>query len=624
MAFAISNTLTRIIALGTIVAAPVLATEASAQRAEDDAPWVHASALVGEPQYPPDFERFDYVNPDAPKGGTLELSETGSFDTLNPILTKGEVATGLGLVYESLTTSSLDEISADYGLLAEALSYPEDYAWVKYRLREGARWHDGEPVTAEDVVWSFDKLVELNPTQRFYYQHVVQAEALDDRTVLFTFDEKNNKELPHIVGQVLVLPKHWWTATDAQGNQRDIASSTLEPPLGSGPYRITEVNAGSSVTFTRVEDYWGRDLPVNVGKHNFGEIGYTYFRDRDVEFQAFKAGEFDFWSENEAKRWATAYDFPAVEEGRIKREVLENAYRTRGILVGFIPNLRREMFQDPRVRRALNQAFDFETLNETIFYDQYERVDSFFYGTPLAHEGAPEGRELEILNEVRGQVPDSVFEGEYENPVAGSQQALRDNLREAVRLFREAGYELRDGQMVDSETGEPFEFELLLNGPIIERVALPYAEDLRKIGVTMNVRSVEPSQFVTRLRARDFDMIYSGWAQSLSPGNEQFDYFGSASADREGSRNYGGVADPAVDALIEEVVFAPDRDDLIAATRALDRVLMAQQFVIPSYTARNSRIAYWNKFDHPDPLPFYSIGFPTVWWYDADKAEAIQ
>lgn len=605
-----------------MLASVALALAAPAAQAEPE--WKHASALVGEPQYPPDFPHFDYVNVDAPKGGTLRLSETGSFDTLNPILPKGETATGLGLVYESLTTSSLDEISADYGLLAEALRYPDDYAWVEYRLREGARWHDGEPVTADDVVWSFNQLVELNPTQRFYYQHVVGAEAVDARTVRFTFDELNNKELPHIVGQVLVMPEHWWTGTDAQGNQRDIASSTLEPPLGSGPYRITDVSPGSTVTFSRVEDYWGAEVPVNVGKFNFGEISYTYFRDRDVEFQAFKAGEFDYWSENEAKRWATAYDFPAVEEGRIKREVLENEYRTRGILVGFVPNLRREMFQDRRVRRALNMAFDFETLNETIFFDQYERVDSFFYGTPLAHEGAPEGRELEILEQVRDQVPPEVFEGEYVNPVAGDQQALRANLREAVGLFREAGYELRDGRMVDAETGEPFEFELLLNGPIIERVALPYAEDLRKIGVTMNVRSVEPSQFVTRLRARDFDMIYSGWAQSLSPGNEQFDYFGSRAADREASRNFGGIADPAVDALIEEVVFAEDRDRLIDATRALDRVLMANQYVIPSYTARNSRIAYWNRFDHPDPLPTYSIGFPTIWWYDAEKAEAIR
>lgn len=598
------------------------ASTAHSQAAEPQ--WRHATALVGEPKYPPDFAHYDYVNVEAPKGGTLRLSETGSFDTFNPILPRGEIATGLGLVYESLMTSSLDEISTMYGLLAEALRYPEDYSWVEYRLREGARWHDGEPVTAEDVVWSFDRIVELNPQQRFYYQHVEAAEALDERTIRFSFDETGNKELPHIVGQLLVMPRHWWTGTDAEGNERDIAGSTLEPPLGSGPYRLTEFSPGSATTFERVEDYWGADQPVNIGKYNLDSITYSYFRDRDVEFQAFKAKEFDYWRENRAQRWAEAYDFPAVTEGRIKREILENNHRDNGIMVGFIPNMRLDKFQDPRVRRALNHAFDFETLNQTIFFGFYERVDSYFFGTDLAHSGAPEGRELEILEEVRDLVPASVFDGPYVNPVNGTQQTLRANLREAVRLFGEAGYELRDGQMVDAATGEPFTIEVLLNGPIIERVALPYAEDLRSIGVEMSIRTVEPSQYLTRLRSRDFEMIYLGWAQSLSPGNEQLDFFGSEAADREASRNYGGIKDEGVDALIEKIVFAEDRDELLAATRAFDRVLLANHYTVPSYSLRATWIAYWDKFDHPEPLPTYSDGFPTVWWYDAGKAEAIQ
>ena len=599
-----------LLAAGLLVAAPAMAQEPQ---------WRHATGLIEAPRYPEGFPRFDYVNPDAPKGGTLRLSETGSFDTLNPIAQKGELATGLGLVYETLMTDSEDEVSTSYGLLAEALSFPDDISSVTYRLREGARWHDGVPVTADDVVWSFDRLVEINPQQRFYYQHVTKAEALDARTVKFTFDETGNKELPQIVGQLLVLPKHWWTAEG-----RDIAASTLEPPLGSGPYRITRVNPGSTVRFERVPDHWGAAIPVNVGRHNFDVIEYTYFRDRNVEFEAFKADEFDYWSENEAKRWATGYDFPAAQAGKIKREELENPYRSSGILVGFVPNLRLEKFQDARVRRALTHAFDFETLNRTIFFGQYERVGSFFHGTPLAHSGKPEGRELEILEEVRDLVPASVFEGAYVNPVNGDPQAMRDNLREAVRLFAEAGYEIRDGKMVNAATGEPFTIEVLLNGPIIERVALPYAEELRKIGVEMTVRTVEPSQYVERQRARDFEMIYTGWAQSLSPGNEQLDYFGSAAAGREASRNFGGIADPAVDALIRKVVFAGDRDELIAATRALDRVMMANQFVIPTYTARTARIAYWDRFSHPDPLPHYGIGFPDLWWYDAAKAEAIR
>ncbi len=558
--------------------------------------WRHASSLVEAPKYPADFTRFDYVNPDAPKGGTLRLSEGGSFDTLNPILPKGEVAAGLNLVFETLMADSEDEVSTSYGQLAEALSYPDDISSVTYRLREGARWHDGVPVTANDVVWSFDKLVELNPQQRFYYQHVTKAEAVDARTVTFTFDETGNKELPHIVGQLLVLPKHWWTAEG-----RDIAASTLEPPLGSGPYKITRVSGGATLRFERVADHWGAAIPVNVGRHNFDAIEYTYYRDRNVEFEAFKADQADYWLENEAKRWATSYDFPAAVAGKIKREELENPYRSSGVLVGFVPNLRLAKFQDQRVRRALTLAFDFENLNRTIFFESYERVGSFFHGTPLAHSGLPEGRELELLEEVRDLVPASVFEAPYVNPVAADAQALRSNLREAVRLFAEAGYEIRDGRMVNAATGEPFTVEVLLNGPIIERVALPYAEDLRTIGVEMTIRTVEPSQYVARQRARDFEMIYTGWGQSLSPGNEQLDYFGSAAASKEASRNYGGIADPAVDALISKVIFARDRDELIAATRALDRVMMANQFVIPTYTGRTARIAYWDRFSHPDP-----------------------
>lgn len=600
-----------------------LPSDARAQQAAEPQ-WLHATALVGEPKYPAGFAHFDYVNPAAPKGGTLRLSATGSFDTLNPILPRGETAAGLGLVHETLMAPSMDEISTMYGLLAEALRYPDDYAWVEYRLREGARWHDGEPVTADDVVWSFNAQIDNNPTLRFYYQHVTAAEALDARTIRFTFDGTGNKELPHIVGQLLVMPRHWWTGTDADGNARDITATTLEPPLGSGPYRITDVSPGSTLTFERVHDHWGAALPANIGTDNFDQVRYLYFLDRDVQFQAFLAGEFDYWRENVARRWAEAYDVPAVHDGHIVREILPNAHRDNGEMTGFIPNLRRNKFADPRVRRALNLAFDYETLNETIFYNFYERIDSYFFGTDLAHSGMPEGRELEILEQVRDLVPASVFKGEYVNPVGGSQQALRANLREAIDLFRQAGFALRDGRMVDAETGQPFTIELVNGQPSLERIFLPYAEDLRQIGVELTVRTVDSSQFITRVHSRDFDMIYAGWDQSLSPGNEQFDFFGSRSADREASRNYGGIADPGVDALIEKVVFAADRDELIAATRALDRVLMHNDFVIPGYALRETWIAYWNRFDHPDPLPYYSIGFPTVWWYDAERAEAIR
>ncbi len=598
-------------AIATTLLAVVLAASGASA---DEKTWHVGTSLIGDAKYGPGFTHFDYVNPDAPKGGRVNLSETGSFDTLNPILAKGELATATGLVFETLMTPSMDEISAEYGLLAEAISYPDDYSSATFRLRPEARWHDGKPVTVEDVIWSFEKAVELDPQRTFYFQHVTAAEKTGDNEVTFTFDEKNNRELPKILGQLVVLPKHWWEGTDASGKQRSIEATTLEPPLGSGPYRVSALSPGSTLTFERVDDYWGADLPVNVGSHNFDQIHYTYFADRNVEFEAFKAGQIDFWVENAAKRWANEYEFPAVREGRVNRAEWENPYRSSGVLVGFIPNLRRDKFKDPRVRRALNYVFDFEDLNKTIFFDQYKRIDSYFYGSELASSGLPEGQVLEILEEVRDDVPADVFTTPFANPVNGDPQKVRQNLREAIKLFREAGYQIRDGKMVNAETGEPYTFEILLNGPIIERVALPFTESLKKIGVDASVRSIDAAQFANRQRSRDFDMIYTGWAQSLSPGNEQFEYWGSAAADREGSANYAGIADPAIDKLIEKIVFAADRDELVAATEALDRVLLASHFVVPSYTSRVARVAYSDKLAFPDPLPEYRIGFPTIWW----------
>jgi microcin C transport system substrate-binding protein len=586
--------------------------------------WRHATSLVGEPKYAADFPRFDYVNPDAPKGGLVRLSVTGGFDTLNPFPSKGNLATGLGLVFETLMTPSLDETSTEYGLIAESMRYPDDFSSVTFRLSPEARWHDGEPITPEDVVWSFEKLIELNPTRKFYYQHVTGAEVTGEREVTFTFDQTGNRELPYIVGQLLILPKHWWEGTDEKGRQRDIANTTLEPPLGSGPYRVSRVAPGKTIAYERVDDYWGKDLPVNIGQNNFDEIRYESFLDLTVSFEAFKADTYDWRDENQAKRWATAYDFAAVERGDVVLEEFEEPYRDNGVLVGFIPNLRRELFQDPRVREAINYAFDFETLRRTLFYGQYDRINSYFHGTELASSGLPEGQELQILESVKDLIPPEVFTTPYTNPVGGDPQNERENLRQALSLLQEAGYELRGRELVDPQTGKQLSFEILLNGPTIEPVALSLQSNLRKIGVDARVRSVDTPQYINRLRSRDFDMVYTGWAQALSPGNEQRDYWGSEAADSESSQNYAGISDPGVDALIERVVFAKDRDELVAATRALDRVLLAHHYVIPSYTLRKARIARWNRFDKPDPLPEYSIGFPTIWWWDEEKAAAIQ
>lgn len=582
--------------------------------ADDHIKWRHAATFDGEPKYEEGFSHFDYVNPDAPKGGTLRLSETNSFDTLNITPTKGELATGLGLVFETLLKPSSDEIATDYGLLAEAFSYPDDYSSVTYRLRKNARWHDGQPVTPEDVVFSFENTIALNAPRQNYYKHVISAEKTGPQEVTFTFDEKNNRELPKIVGQLVIVPKHWWEGKDASGKQRDISGTSLEPPMGSGPYKVTQVNPGSSMTFSRVDDYWGEDLNVNIGQNNFDTITYTYFSDINVEFEAFKADEFDYWLENEAKRWQTGYDFPAFLNGDIKRELLPNEYRNSGIMIGFLPNMRREQFKDARVRQALNLAYDFEEQNRTLFYDSYNRIDSYFFGSELSSSGLPEGRELEILEELHTEIPDEVFTTEYKNPTGGTPQKVRSNLREALRLFRQAGYQPRDGKMVNIETGEPFAFEIILNGPIIEKVAIPYAQSLKKIGVEVTVRTIDASQWVNRWRERDYDMIYHGWAQSLSPGNEQLSYWGSKSVDQPGSGNYVGISDPAIDKLIEKIIFAPDREELVALTKALDRVLLANNFVIPTYTLRASRIAYWDRFGHPEELPTYSIGFPDIWW----------
>lgn len=583
--------------------------------------WRHATTMGVEPKYPEGFTHFDYVNPDAPKGGLLRLGAMGGFDTFNPFLPQGEPATGLGLIYETLTTSSLDENQmVDYGLLAEAISYPDDFSSVTYRLNPDARWHDGEPVTAEDVIWSFQSLVEVNPDRAQYYANVTGVEETAPGEVTFTFDQAGNRELPKIVGSLIVLPKHWWEGTDANGNKRDIRRSTLEPPLGSGPYRIESFEAGRTITYERVPDYWGIDHPTQIGQNNFDEIRYEFFLDLTVQFEAFKGDQIDAWPENQARRWATAYDIPAVHDGRIIKEEFPQDYAGNGVMVGFIYNLREEKFQDPLVREALNYAFNFEELNRTQFFGLYERINSFFFGIDeLTSKGLPEGEELEILESVRDQVPPEVFTQPYENPVSGDAAALRQNLRTALNLLTEAGYTLNGTQLVNAN-GEQLAFEILLNGPTVEHVAQNLVNNLAQIGVAATIRTVDSPQWVNRVRSFDYDVLYQAWAQSASPGNEQRFFFGSASANEEGSSNYSGLADPGVDALIDKVIFADDRETLEAATRALDRVLLAHHILIPSYTRGTSWLARWDRFGRPEKLPEYSSGFPTIWWYDEEKA----
>lgn len=586
--------------------------------------WSHATTLSGEARYAKGFPHFDYVNPEAPKGGPVRLSATGSFDTFNPVLPKGEVASGMNLVYETLMMSSMDEadISAQYGLLASAISYPEDFSSVSFRLNPDAKWADGKPVTIDDVIWSFNIQKELNPQIRFYYQNVVSAESKAPGEVTFGFDVTGNRELPHIMGQLMVLPKHWWEGVDANGEQRDIRKSTLEAPLGSGPYQLAGFEAARNVSFKRNLDYWGANLNVNIGKDNFDEIRYEYFRDPTVLVEALKGDKFDFRAENSAKNWSTAYEgLQAREAGFLKLEKYEDV--SSGVMQAYVPNMRREKFKDPRVRRALNYAYDFETTNRTVYFDLYLRVPSYFAGTELASSGLPSAAELELLEPLRGQIPDTVFTEPFTNPVAGDTALLRQNLREAVRLFKEAGYSIKDGKMVNDATGEPFEFEFLDYSEQGSRAVLPWKNNLEKIGVTLNYRVVDTSQYIARIREFDFDIFTGVWGQSLSPGNEQRNYWGSESKDRPGSRNYAGISDPAVDSLIDKIIFAEDRKALVTATKALDRVLLHHHYVIPQLYYPYERIVYWDRFGHPDPLPKFTVGFPTVWWWDAEKAARI-
>jgi microcin C transport system substrate-binding protein len=582
--------------------------------------WRHGTSLIGALKYAPGFARFDYVNPNAPKGGTVRMSATGTFDTFNPILPKGNVVTGISLVYDRLMVSSYDEVSAEYGLLAEALSYPDDYSSVTYRLRDNARWHDGKPVTAVDVVWSFNNIVEINPNQRFYYRHVKMAQVTGEREVTFTFDTKGNRELPHIVGQLLVLPKHWWQGTDANGNKRDIRKGLLEPPMGSGPYRIGEFIAGRSVTYHRVPDYWAKDLNIRIGTFNMDKIRFEYFRDTTVEFEAFKGDIYDWRSESTARVWAKSYQFDAVKNGRVIMQMFEEPYRSQGLMIGFIFNLRRPKFADVRVRKAINYAFPFESINKDLFFGQYQRLPSYFSGIELAATGLPKGQELAILETVRDAVPPEVFTKTFANPVSATTGEQRANLRRAHDLLTAAGYARKGKRLVHAKSGEPLDIELLLNGPAFEKIALRFQIALRRLGIALSIRSVDSSQFINRMRARDFDIFYSGWAQSMSPGNEQLSYFGSNAADKPASRNFGGIANPAVDAVIERIILAKDRSELVAASRALDRVLLWNHYLVPGWTLRKERVARWNRFSGPDPLPNYAIGFPEIWWYDTDKA----
>lgn len=577
---------------------------APAARAEPAARPAHGISIHGDLKYGPGFAHFDYVNPRAPKGGRVTLRAIGTFDNLNPFILKGVPAAGIGNTFDTLTAASTDEPSSEYGLVAETIETPADRSWVAFTLRPEARFHDGSPMTVDDVIWTFDTLrTRGHPVYRSYYAAVASVERTGPRTVRFTFKAGENRELPVIVGQLPVLSKAYWAS-------RDFAKTTLEAPLGSGPYRVESLEPGRSITYRRVKDYWAAALAVNVGRFNFDTIRYDYYRDDTVALEAFKAGAYDFRQEASSKNWATAYDVPAVRDGRIRKEQIPNEVPTG--MQGWVYNTRRAIFGDRRVREALAAAFDFEWSNAHLFYGAYTRTRSYFSNSELASRGLPPEAELEVLMPFRGRVPDEVFTREY-RPPSTAPDGLRPNLFHALDLLRQAGWVVRDMRLVDAETGRPMSFEILIDDPQWERIALPFVKNLERLGVAARVRTVDAAQYEYRMKHFDFDMTVAVFPQSLSPGNEQVDYWASAAATTPGSRNLAGVRDPVVDRLIELVIAAPDRPALIARTRALDRVLLWGHYVIPQFHITAFRVAYWNRFGRQAVSPKYDLGFDT-WW----------
>ena len=574
----------------------------------------HAIAMHGEPKYPDSFQYVDYANPDALKGGKIILSSTGSYDSFNPFILKGTAAAGIGNLYETLTTGSSDEAFTEYGLIAKTIEWPDDRSWVAFTIREEAVWHDGKKISPEDVIWTFNTLMEKgHPFYKYYYGDVVEVIQENDNKVRFNFKGNTNLELPLIVGQLPVLPKHYWT-------NKNFEETSMDIPIGSGPYKIKNFDAGRTITYELDSDYWGKNIPIKKGTENFGVIQYEYYKDRSIEREAFKSGDIDLFSENTSKDWATSYDTPAVQNGLIKKELIEHQ-NPQG-MQGFAFNTRKEIFEDKRVREALSYAFDFEWTNKNLFYNAYKRTNSFFENSELASSGVPSGRELDLLNDYRELLPQKLFQEEYNPPKTDGSGFMRKELQEATKLLQDAGWELQEGKLINKKSGSKFEFELLLVSPAFERIVLPFKDNLAKLGIDVSVRTIDSAQYQNRLDGFDFDMIVSTFSQSLSPGNEQRNFWGSDAAKTNGSRNIIGISNEVIDSLIEKVISAKDREDLIVTTRALDRVLLWNHYVIPQWHISAYRTLYWDIFDKPSVRPKYSLGTHT-WWVDADKASTI-
>lgn len=584
---------------------------------------LHGVAIHGTVDLPPDFKHLPYADPNAKKGGTLVIASIGTFDNFNPFTLKGNLAPGLStsgrargaqVFHERLGQGSWDEPGKEYAYLAESFTVPEDRSWIEFKLRDDIFFSDGSPITVEDAIWTFNTLKsDGHPEWRFYFGNIEAAVKTGERSFRFQFAGTPNNELPVIASEMPVLSKAYWEG-------RDLGDTKLEQPVSSGPYRIEDFEVGRSITFVKNPDWWGKDHPINVGRWNWERIRYEFYRDGDIAFEAFKAGEFDYRGEASTKNWVEGYNVPALEDGVLIKATKDAPAPEP--MQGWVMNQRNPLFQDIRVREALGYFYDFETLNKTLYYGLMSRPTSFYWDSELAATGLPEGRELEILEEFRGQLPEDVFTEVYEPPKTDGSGNIRPQLRQALRLFREAGWSVKDGKMVNAE-GEQFSFEILLPIPRLERIALPYKANLERAGIAVTIRTVDSAQYVERVESFDFDMIVGLFGQSQSPGNEQREYWSCAAAERPGSRNTPGICDPVVDKLIERLIEAESREDLIMHVRALDRVLLHGHHLIPQQRNRESWFAYWDRFGRPEQAPTRTTGFFSTWWIEPDRSAAV-
>ena len=576
----------------------------------------HGVAMHGDLKYPKNFKKFDYASDKAYKGGTIKLSSIGTFDNLNPYILKGVAAWQTTYLFETLMKSSFDEPFSQYGLIAKSVKIPEDRSWIIFKIRKIAKFSNGEKIKPEDIIFSFNILTTKgHPIYKTYYGQVDKVEKFSENEVKFSFKGDPNPELPLIIGyQLPIFSKKYWDG-------KEFDKTTLSPPLGSGPYLVSDVKPGRSITLKKNPNYWGNKINVNVGRFNFDTIHTDFYRDETVALEAFKSGAYDFKQENSSKNWATAYKFGAVKEGRVKVEEIKY-FRPSG-MQGFAFNMRKSIFQNINVRKALTYAFDFEWSNRNLFYNAYTRTKSFFDNSDLSSQSFPSEEELVILEKYRGKIPEEIFTSIFSPPNTDDENGLRKNLRFARRLLKEEGWIIKNDVLTNRETGEIFKFEILLRSPLFERIVLPMKRNLKKLGIEVSIRTVQDdSQYIRRLEDFDYDMIVVNYGSIISPGNEQKNYWGSSTADQPGSPNYMGVKNPVLDEIIDELISAKSRQELVTYTKVLDRILLFNYYLIPQFHIGHYRVAYWNKLSRPAISPKYDLGF-DFWWFDKNKDEDL-